>query len=463
MTSFGTSASKAFKWVVIVALGGGALALLALGPRAAEEYPRDFVVVDYWEKWTGDEEAAMRRVVNDFNASIGREKKIYVRYLSTSAIEQKTLVATAAGDPPDIAGLYNQNIAQFASQNALLPLDDLAASYGITAATYKKVFWDECRFEGRLYGLVSTAYDLGLYYNTEMFQQRGDALRARGLDTGRAPRTIAELDAYAQALEQRDPAGHLDVAGFLPLEPGWYQNYTCIWFGGRWWDDAAKRFTFTDPGVVRAYEWIQSYSKRLGASAETGFRSGSGNYDSPQNSFLVGRVAMMQQGTFFENVIRTQKPSMKGKWMAAPFPSYDPALKDVTYCNCDVLVIPRGAKHQREAFEFIAYVNRQDVMEKLANAHGKISPLAEVSGAFVSNHPNPYIRVFDALAASPNAHATEPVPILQEVNDEMNNLVQRLALLDVEPRQALTEMQERLQRKYDAFVEKQRMRKVSRH
>ena len=461
MTSFGTSASVAFKWVVIVALGGGALVLLALGPRASEEYPHDFVVVDYWEKWTGDEEAAMRRVVNDFNATIGREKKIYVRYLSTSAIEQKTLVATAAGDPPDVAGLYNQNIAQFASQNALLPLDDLAASHGITAATYKNVFWDECRFEGRLYGLVSTAYDLGLYYNTETFQQRGDALRARGLDPGRAPRTIAELDAYAQALEQRDAAGHLDVAGFLPLEPGWYQNYTCIWFGGRWWDDAGKRFTFTDPGVVRAYEWIQSYSKRLGASAETGFRSGSGNYDSPQNSFLVGRVAMMQQGTFFENVIRTQKPSMKGKWAAAPFPAYDPGLGDVTYCNCDVLVIPRGAKHPREAFEFVAYVNRQDVMEKLANAHGKISPLAKVSGEFCANHPNPHIRVFDALAASPNAHATEPVPILQEVNDEMNNLAQRLALLEVEPRQALTEMQERLQRKYDAFVEKQRKRKAS--
>jgi hypothetical protein len=47
------------------------------------------------------------------------------------------------------------------------------------------------------------------------------------------------------------------------------------------------------------------------------------------------------------------------------------------------------------------------------------------------------------------------------VNDEMNNLAQRLALLEVEPRQALTEMQERLQRKYDAFVEKQRKRKAS--
>ena len=36
MSSFGTSAPLAFKWVVVVALVGGALLLLAFGPRATE-------------------------------------------------------------------------------------------------------------------------------------------------------------------------------------------------------------------------------------------------------------------------------------------------------------------------------------------------------------------------------------------------------------------------------------------
>jgi multiple sugar transport system substrate-binding protein len=301
---------------------------------------------------------------------------------------------------------------------------------------------------------------LALFYNTAMFRARAAELRAAGLDPDRAPRTIAELDAYARALETLDASGNIDVAGYLPLEPGWFQAYTCLWFGGRWWDDQAKRFTYTDPGVVRAYAWIQSYSRRLGAASETSFRSGQGSYDSPQNSFLAGRVAMVLQGTYFENVIRTQKPSMAGQWAAAPFPSYDPALVDVTYCNCDVLVIPRGAKHKREAFEFIAFVNRQESIERIADQHGKISPLAKVSEGFLANHKNPYIRVFDALAASPNAHPTEPVPVLQEVNDEMNNFVQRLALLEITPEQGLAEMQERLQRKYDTFVEKQRKRRA---
>lgn len=452
--------SNLAKSVIVVALSLTAALVLVFGPRGDEEFPRGRVIVDYWEKWTGDEERAMRHLVDDFNATVGAEKGIFVRYLSTSSIEQKTLVATSAGVPPDIAGLYNQNIPQFAAMDALEPLDDLATARGITAAYYKPVFWEECRYEGKLFGLVSTAYNLALYYNTSLFQERAGALRAAGLDPDRPPRTLAELDAYAAALDVRDPSGRLLSAGYIPLEPGWYIGYTNLWFGGRWWDDQAKRFTFTDPAVVQAFGWIQDYSRRLGPAAMTEFRAGFGNFDSPQNAFLSGTVVMVQQGTFLANFIRNQKPSMTGKWAAAAFPSVDPdRLADVTYCNADVLVIPRGAKNRAEAFEFIAFVNRQDKMEQLANAHCKISPLAQVSEGFLSDHSNPHIRVFERLAASPNARPTEPVPILPEVNDELNNFVQQLALLQVTPEAGLAAMQARLQPKYEAFAKQQAERR----
>jgi len=446
--------------IVISALALAALGLLAFGPRAGQELPKDRVIVDYWEKWTGDEEASMRVIVNDFNNSVGAEKHILVRYLSTSDIEKKTLIATAAGVPPDVAGLFDQNITQFGAQNALEPLDEMAAAHGINADCYKKVFWDECHYDGHLYGLVSSAYDLGLYYNTDIFKKRADSLRAAGLDPDRAPRTIAELDAYSKAIEQIDADGHIITAGFLPLEPGWYQKYFCFWFGGSWWDNDNHRFTLTDPHVVQTYDWVQSYSKRLGAAAEVSFRGGLGNFDSPQNGFLAGRVAMELQGTFMANFIRNQKPSLVGHWAAAPFPPVDPSLKDVTYCNADVLVIPRLAKHKPEAFEFIAFVNRQDEMEKLARMHCKPSPLAKVSDGFLENHPNPYIRMFDRLASSPNAHPTAPVPILQEVTDEMNVLAQRISMLHTTPQRALEQMQQRLQAKYDDFAIEQRERKA---
>ena len=133
MPSLSARISTTIRTSIFIALAVSGLALLTFGPRAGDQFPKDAIIVDYWEKWTGDEEAAMRQIVNDFNTTVGTQKHIYVRYLSTSGVEQKTLVATAAGAPPDIAGLYNQDIPQFASMDALEPLDTMATARGITA------------------------------------------------------------------------------------------------------------------------------------------------------------------------------------------------------------------------------------------------------------------------------------------------------------------------------------------
>jgi len=443
--------------LLIVAAGG----LILFGPRAGNAPPAGLVVVEYWEKWTNKEEAEMRQIVDWYNETVGREKGIFVRYLSTSSINQKTLIATAAGVPPDIAGIGDSSLAQFAALDALEPLDELAAAYGITAEKYKRVFWDECHYDGKLYGLVSTPYDVALHFNTKHFADKADSLRAAGLDPTRAPRTIRELDAYAAVLDTINAGGGIEIAGYLPLEPGWFSMWTCFWFGGSWWDESSKRFTFTDPAVVRSFEWIQSYYKRLGKTAISDFRSGAGTFDSPQNPFMSGTVSMVKQGTYLASFIHNNRPLMDGHWSAEAFPTDDPNLRDVTYCTTDVLVIPRGAKRKKEAFDFIAFVNQQDVNEKLNSMHCKISPLASVSEGYLSKHQNPHIRVFERLAASPNAHGTPPVPILPQVLEELGNFTQKLSLMQVTPAEELPLIQARLQQKYDLFMQRQKERKAA--
>src|SRR4051812_35247461 len=95
---------------VFVAFGSG-------GPPPAA--PPGAVVVTYWEKWTGAEAAQMRQIVDDFNTSVGRNKKIFMQYLSMANIDQKTLVSVSAGVPPDIAGIWDQQVAQYAALGAI--------------------------------------------------------------------------------------------------------------------------------------------------------------------------------------------------------------------------------------------------------------------------------------------------------------------------------------------------------
>ena len=162
----------AIKWVVISIFAVVALGLLAFGPRSDRDLPRDRVIVDYWEKWTGNEEQQMRSIVDEFNRTVGAEKGIYVRYVSTAAIQQKTLVATAAGVPPDIAGLYDSNVVQYAAMDALEPLEEMAREHGIDASYYKPVYWNACNYDGHLYALISTPVVVALHYNKVEFAQK---------------------------------------------------------------------------------------------------------------------------------------------------------------------------------------------------------------------------------------------------------------------------------------------------
>ena len=239
-------------------------------------------------------------------------------------------------------------------------------------------------------------------------------------------------------------------AGHLPTEPGWWITSWCYWFGGQQWDGDAQ-ITATSPEMVRTMDWIQSYARKYGVENMRSFGASFGNFSSPQNPFLSGQVAMVLQGVWMYNFIDKYAPQME--WGAAPFPAMDPSKTPlVTIAECDVLVIPHGARHPREAFEFIRYVNTRGPMEKLALGQRKFSPLISVSPSFVSSHPNPFIRTFIELARSPHALTVPATSIWSEYEEELRVAVNRVMSLEATSGEALAEVQKRMQLKLDRVL-----------
>jgi hypothetical protein len=97
-------------------------------------------------------------------------------------------------------------------------------------------------------------------------------------------------------------------------------------------------------------------------------------------------------------------------------------------------------------------------MEKLCMMHCKNSPLANVSEYFLTHHPNPFIKVFEDLAWSPNAHLTMQNPMAFEAGADLLALIQGVVTLSLQPRPALEALQVRLQARYDDFEAKQKIR-----
>jgi ABC-type glycerol-3-phosphate transport system substrate-binding protein len=403
------------------------------------------VHVTYWEKWTGIELEAIKAVVDDFNKSNDR---IHVDLLSVSGIHNKTLMATAAGVPPDVAGLFGPNVAQYFHDRAVIPLDDLCDENGIKRENYIPVYWDICTFEGTLYALPSTPASTALHYNTRLFKKAG---------LTRPPETIEELDAYSDRLTKTGPKGEIVQAGFVHNEPGWWNWGWGFVFGGELWD-GESRITCDSPDNVRAFTWLRDYANKYGKSKIQSFKSGFGTFASPQNAFMSEKVAMVIQGGWMGNFIAKYNPHLR--WAAAPFPypKDRPDLKGRTFADLDILVIPRGAKHPKEAFEFIKYVQRQDVMEKLCLAQTKHSPLAKSSGAFYASHPNPYIRLFTEMPKNDSVVSPPKIAIWPEYSSEMRNAFDQVYIEGKDPQAVLSNVRRRVQPMLDRYLREKAMR-----
>lgn len=452
-------------FLVFVCLSVAGIGIAFVGgcaPTKSDKTADGRTIVTYWEKWTGFEGDAMQAIVDDFNKS---QDRIFVERLPVSSIDRKIMLATAGGDPPDIAGLWSWAIANYAEKGAITPLNKMLAEAGISKTNYIPVFWDLCSYRGFTWALPSTPATMALHWNKKMF-------REAGLDPDVPPKSLDELDTMAEKLTvvQIDRKGkkvrvrYTDLTpeekeardfsivqlGISPAEPGWYNQMWGYWFGGRLWD-SDRKITANSPENVAALDWFVSYPRKYGLRNMQTFGATFGNFSSPQNPFLAGRIAMVIQGVWMYNFISKYSPGME--WGAAPFPSKDPAkTPNVTIAECDVMAIPKGARHPKEAFEFIRYVNSQAPMEKLCIGQRKFSPLAACSPDFVQKHPNPFIEVFRDLARSENALYVPQISIWNEYVEEMNVAYDRANIGAKTPREALTIAEERVQWKFDRIM-----------
>ena len=455
-------------------LGAGAVGYAVFGPRPSKERSDGRLVLDYWEKWTQNEAAAMKVVVDRFNAS---QDRLFVRYFSVSPIDQKAMIAIAGGDPPDILGLGNFSIPAYAESGAILPLDEYAKKAGIERGAYAPAAWRMCLHpagsEGvpRLYGIIVTNGSLALFYNRALF-------REVGLDPDQPPRTISELDAANRKLmlfkdsgapggvtTQDDGERDLARVGYIHTEPNWWTWHFGYSFGGTILDEAHDKATADSPENIRAYEWVQSYPRGLSRKDQKNtlrlvrFQTGLGKYGTADNPFLTGKIAMTYQGPWLANVIHEYHPDLD--YGVAPFPVedslYDPD-RPIGLLDGDVLTIPTGAKHPEASFEFIAYTQRPENLEFLASAHGKNSPLVKVSPDFEKGHVNKYVGVHAKIANSPRAFIFPRTRTWQEYVSEWNAAFGALWQMQIGVPEALERVRAADQRHLDRAAEARRKR-----
>ena len=348
------------------------LPLLALLPCVA--FPQDSrtrIVV--WGLNVGPESKGTQAMVREFER---RNPDLKVRVLSMGAggmNPQKLMTSIVGNVAPDVINQDRFTISDWASRGAFRPLNDLIERdrddpLCPRREQYYEAPWAEATYEGKVYGIPTSADNRILYWNRAIFRERAAELRAAGLDPERAPRTWSELLAYSKILTKTRPDGTLERAGFLPnFGNSWLYMYA-FQNNGSFMSADGRRCTLSEPANVEALEFmVRGYDLVGGYERAKSFESGF--LGKENDAFLIGKVAMKIDGDWILNDMSRYAPQIEVGVAPPPVPDdrfhrrgrfAQETETFVTWMGGFSYAIPKGSRNPEAAWRFIKWATSTD-------------------------------------------------------------------------------------------------------
>lgn len=149
-----TSSSAAAPSPTAAQMSAAAAATATALPIEAVQVNKSAGVVQlvYWNAWTGLFEDMVHRLVNSFNKS---HDKIQVtpQVIPSADFDTKFLTAVTAGDPPDVAMLWNSTgrLYTMAEQGAVTPLEEVIDDPNMFKEWVLPYIWELGTYKGKLY------------------------------------------------------------------------------------------------------------------------------------------------------------------------------------------------------------------------------------------------------------------------------------------------------------------------
>ena len=349
-----------------------------------------------WQQWGGGhEEQELQTVINEY-------QKLHPNVTITQTPvtnDAKILAAIVGGDPPDIVDLGGTiEVGAWASQGAIQPLGSMIKSSHMNLGVYNQTALNGLKVNGKIYALPFQLFDIALLYNKKLFKAAHVA----------PPKTLAQLSTDAVKLTKQKSSGTITQMGFVPDYPGPDQGQVCpletyAWvFGGNWTNSKGQP-TPTNPGVVAALKWEQTFYKRYGAQNVSNFVSSAGAYLTGGDPFESGKLAMMFDGPWSEQYAKANNPKLAKSVGVVKFPAPSRANVGTTFLESNPQFIPRGAKNAQAAFDFIRWeTTNASVAARFANTVANIPQLKSTPRFKLQS--DPLFNLYVKEAASPQAH-----------------------------------------------------------
>lgn len=294
-------------------------------------------VVTFWHAMSGPHEAALKKIVADFNKA--NEKYIEVQLVyqgSYTDLSNKLTAALAANTPPTMAQQYENWTAQYIAAQKLVPVQTFIdnPNYGMKKEEFEdiyKVFRDQNTWDGKMYTMPMNKSTNVLFVNTDLIKT--------------IPTTWDEFRKVAKAVSKTDPDPKKSVYGFGYRTTVDQFGFLLKQNGGDWLDKDGKA-AFNSQAGIDALQFLLDMTDEKSA-----YRIGTG-YES--DVFGPGTIAMYEgsiAGISFVDSLSKGKHA----WTVAKMPKGKVEASTVMGTNVGIFAKAKPAE-QEAAWRFIKYL-----------------------------------------------------------------------------------------------------------
>jgi multiple sugar transport system substrate-binding protein len=374
------------------------------GPAPYDGKP---VTITFWNPFTQRQLQVMNSVIADFHKQYPN-----ITVKSRGGVTDDNIVAAIrGGSPPDLTmSQAAENLGEYCGTGAWINLAPYIQRDHVNLGELPNAVANYTQYNGKRCAVPDLADTYGLYYNKALLAKAGITS---------PPKTFTELTADAKKLTQFNPDGSIKVAGFVPTST-FYENpaqhYAPLW--NAQWDQSGKSSLGTDPHWAQYMNWDKQLINFYGASKLARFLSKAGEEFSPSNDFETGKVAMMIDGEWRGQFIKSDHAKIN--YGTAPMP-VDPSQPDLYgggYTTGNTIGIPKNAAHPAAAWLLARYLAfNKAAVEKFANGLGNI-PTIKSALSDPTLTGNPQFDTFLKIFANPHTQ-TDPNTAIGMANQEM--------------------------------------------
>ncbi len=338
------------------------------------------------------------------------------RYIPFADLKPEVIKAISAGAVPDIFMVDNPDNSSFAAMGALADITSQVTAWGgKDKYQYFDGPWNSTVYNGRNYGIPQNSNTIVLFWNKDLFAQAG-------LDPNSPPQTWADLRRDAETITEKVP--NVKGLGFSAVksEEGTFQVLPFIQMAG---GDIEH---LDSPGSIAGLSFLTDLFKN-GWVPQSVLNSGQSQV---MALFTSGDIGMTIDGPWDLSSLS----GVKFKWGVALLPPMDQGGKRSSALGGENFSIMKGSKNVDQAWNFIAWTQRPEIVEQLYVRGHRLPSREDVIQRYPDQwNKDPIIAVF--LDQLKYAEARGPNPNWPQISDQVQIAIQRALTGDATPTQAL--------------------------